>query len=109
MFIVVDENNIIIDAASEQENLCSERKATKNSVVYEIDHNKAIFINDSFDPKTQSVIPCLEKNLQTPPEELNEIYIHNEMRRMAIENLKLKGILPSDYVDKLAIQTMTKE
>jgi len=56
-------------------------------------------IGDLYDPKTNSLIVRPEHHPQPLLEEIIEIKIKQELRSLAIERLKAKGEIPTDYVD----------
>lgn len=100
MFLLVDKEYIVRDAATYQDSLCPDRLTNDTLTLVEFEGNKIVFVGDEYDPLEKRIIKRPE-NYPTPtPEEQAEIQIQAEMRRQAVAALKTRGVLPADYVDK---------
>ena len=62
-----------------------------------------MYIGDEFDPNVMGIIAQPDNYRKPTTDELAEEQIQAEMRRLAVASLKTKGILPADFVDKLAV------
>jgi hypothetical protein len=103
LYIVVDENNLIVDIASLEVHLCVERVEAKNNVIYQVETDTSIFVGDEYDPINRTIIKRPENYPKPSTAILAEIQIQAEMRRLAVANLKTKGTLPIDFVDSQAV------
>lgn len=61
-------------------------------------------VGDEYNPSTKSIVSRLDRRPAPPTSDLVEEQIQAEMRRLAVDNLKTKGILPTDFVDVLEKQ-----
>lgn len=103
-FIIVNENNMIVDIASEEVNLCIEALSLPTNTMYKVDPKEAIMYGDEYDSNTNTITPRPDRRPQLTKDELAEIQIQAEMRRLSVANLKTKGTLPSDFVDPKAVE-----
>jgi hypothetical protein len=102
MYILVDDKNIITCLANSECNLHKDKILAGHTTV-EVD-NVEMYCGDEYDPIERKIISRPENYPKPSIEELAEIQIRAEMRRLAVANLKTKGTLPSDFVDPKAVE-----
>ena len=95
MFILIDENNIVRDCATREDNL-AKGKVEQYKTVYEVEGS--LRYGDEYNPKTGEITPRPENYPQKVIDE-NEVKIQAEIRAMAISSLKQKGELSESYTD----------
>lgn len=101
-YIIVNSSNTVIDVTSHVENVNAPLLDDKSNTLIELDR-MPVYIGDEFDPKVMGIIAHPENYPKPTTDDLAEEQIQAEMRRLAVASLKTKGILPADFVDKLAV------
>ena len=96
MYIITDKKNIIQDAATRRENL-SRGYGFDGYVMHEIADMEAFQIGDLYEGR--KIISCPENHIVNTIDD-EEAKIQAEIRAIAIERLKSKGELKSDFIDK---------
>ena len=102
MLIVLDENNIIIDMASEEGGL-SKAKKYLGYPVHEVP-DTGFMAGDEYDLKAGAFTTRPENHPVPSTEERTEDQIQVEMRRLAVDSLKTRGELPPDFIDARAAE-----
>lgn len=100
MFIMVDEKSLVVDAATHQDSLSEHNVQNKALTLIELPGNSIVFVGDEYDPLNKQIIKRPENYPQPTTDDLAEVQIQAEMRRLAVASLKAKGTLPENYVDK---------
>lgn len=107
-YIVINDKNIVVDISSHMENLNTPLPPGGSIVELQ---TSAVYLGDEYDVAEKKLIHRPENYAKPSIDELAEVQIMGELRRLAVTNLKTKGILPVDFVDKLAIaeKSVTEE
>lgn len=92
VYILLDKNNIVRCMASEECNLHKDKLQMKKYLV-----ELGGIVGDEYSPKTGKWKARPENYPKPSEEELAEAKIQQEMRKIAIDNLKAQGELPQDY------------
>jgi hypothetical protein len=107
LYATLDNNNVITCIASLECNLHQRRIDLGDKVVLissTMPGYDEMVCGDRYDPDTKQLTVIPANHTKPTIEELAEIQIQAEMRRLAISNLKTKGTLPSDFVDSKAVE-----
>lgn len=91
-YLLINKANVVVDVASSEDLLCPIRVADKNLTLHITDF--PAIAGDEFDPQT-SILTARPENY--PKVDETEEKISKEMRTIAIQSLKAKGELPSNF------------
>ncbi len=103
MFILIDKDNLVQDAATYQDSLSEGNLQNMDLTLIELEKDQVVFMGDEYDPVTKGIIRRPENHPKPTNAELAERQIQGAMRRAAVASLKSKGILPADYIDPIEI------
>lgn len=92
VYIAVDANNIVRCLASER---CNIHKDKDHFPIYHVE--KKGTVGDEYAAKTNEWIPRPENYAKPSQDQINNLKIAQEMRKISIKSLKNKGELPPDY------------
>lgn len=96
MFVIIDENDVVQDIASEQENLSRGYNVPGKITVLEID-SVDVRIGDFY--RGGKLIINEQLRQQQAEKAANRQKVDIEIRRFAIEALKQKGEIPPEYTE----------
>ncbi len=100
MFIIVNKENIVIEIASQQNWLSEKNLADKSLSIVEIPEQMTVNLGDEYNSDKHLIIERPDNRPPISEEEQIESKIQEEIRSIAINNLKTKGEISQNYEDR---------